>query len=121
MVYAPEGWMSFDKEEQDDFLTTSGDVDSSSSVPGMLELAVEYFQKEDPESTAMAYLQSGKKNEEPWAVVMAADPAALLRLVMEIIEQHCPDISMSMIDAPDVDDDDDDEFEIDLEELLGDD
>tara|TARA_R110000824_G_scaffold194047_4_gene376482 strand:+ start:861 stop:1208 length:348 start_codon:yes stop_codon:yes gene_type:complete len=115
--------MSFDKEEQNDFLITSGDVDSSSSVPGMLELAVEYFQKEDPESTAMAYLQSGKKSEEPWAVVMAADPESLLRLVMEIIDQHCPDMTMSMIDAPDSgeDDDDDDEFEIDLDELFGDD
>ena len=115
MVYSPEGWMMFDKEENQDYLITSGEVDENSNVPGMLELAIEYFQKEDPESTAMGYLQSGKVGEEPWAVIMAADPEALLRLAIEILQEHCPDVSITMIDSPDVVDED-----FDIEELLGD-
>lgn len=100
--------MAFDREDDHDYLITSGNVNSSSKVPSMLELALEYFQKEDPESTAMGYLQSGS-DKEPWAVVMAADPDALLRLVMEIIHYHCPDVSAAIIDAID---DSDDEFDI---------
>lgn len=100
--------MSFDREDDHDYLITSGSMDASSRVPSMLELALEYFQKEDPESTAMGYLQSGV-GREPWAVVMAADPDALLRLVMELIQHHCPEVSVSIIDA---DEDIDDEFDI---------
>ena len=105
---APEReWMSFDREDNTDYLITSGDVDQESNVPGMLELALEYFQKEAPESTALAYLQS-KKAEAPWAVILAADPASLLRIAMEIVDKHCPDVSVAMVDV----EDDDDEFDI---------
>jgi len=105
----------FDKDECNDYLVTAGDVDESSKVPSMLELAIEYFQKEDPESTAMAYMQSGEVGEEPWAVVMAADPGALIKLVMEIIQQHCPDVAIAMLDSSD----DIDDY-LDIEDMLGD-
>jgi len=108
-------WMAFDREDDHDYLISSSGMDSSSKVPSMLELALEYFQKEDPESTAMGYLQAGV-DREPWAVVMAADPDALLRLVMEIIRHHCPDVSATIIDAID---DIGDEF--DISDLLEDD
>ena len=109
--------MEFDQEDSHDYLISSGGVDSSSSVPPMLELALEYFQKEDPESTAMGYLQSGT-DKEPWCVVMAADPDALLRLVMEIIHHHCPNVSAAIIDAIN---DDDDFNDFDISDLLEDD
>jgi len=108
--------MAFDQEDTNDYLVTSGELDSSSKVPPMLELALEYFQKEDPESTAMGYLQSGV-DREPWCVVMAADPEALLRLVMELIHYHCPNVSAAIIDA--MDDEDYDRF--DISDLLEDD
>ena len=106
--------MMFDQEDENDYILTSGDVDENSSVPGMLELAMEYFQKEDPESTGMAYMQSSSA-DEPWAVVMASDPAAMIRLLMELLQQHCPDVSVAMIDA------EEDNWDFDLEDLLGDD
>ena len=109
--------MAFDKDDGCDYLITSGEIGEDSGVPGMLELALEYFQKEDPECTAMAYLQSGKE-DEPWAVVMASDPGSLLRLTMELVKKHCPNVSVALVDAID----DDEDFNIDdLEELLGDD
>jgi hypothetical protein len=107
-------WMSFDKEDDHDYLITTGEVDEESSVPGMLELALEYFQKEDPESTAMAYLQS-KGSEETWAVVLAADPASLLRLTMELVQRHCPQASVAMVDV------DEDYEDFDIGDLLEDD
>tara|TARA_R100000808_G_C2154131_1_gene164900 strand:- start:3930 stop:4280 length:351 start_codon:yes stop_codon:yes gene_type:complete len=112
---APErDWMFFEKEDDHDYLITSGDVDEESNVPGMLELALEYFQKEDPESTAMAYLQS-REAEEPWAVVLAADPASLLRLTMEVVQRHCPQVSVAMMDV------DEDYEDFDVGDLLEDD
>ena len=113
MQFSPETWMMFDQEEDNDYILTSGDVDENSNGPGMLELALEYFQKEDPESTGMAYMQS-RKEDEPWAVVMSSDPAAMIRLLMELVQQHCPDVSVAMIDA-------EDDCDFDLEDLLGDD
>ena len=111
MQYSPETWMMFDQDDDHDYILTSGEIDSNSDVPGMLELALEYFQKEDPESTGMAYMQSSKC-DEPWAVVMASDPGAMVRLLMEIIEHHCPEVSIAMIDS-------NDEWDFDLEDLIG--
>ena len=83
----------FSGSDSEDFqgefsLVAAGVEAISPHISRMLELAIEYIKKEDEDMSAVAYAQS-EREEDPWIVIAANDPASLIKVVAEVLQSHC--------------------------------